>query len=303
MVARPTVIVATASALAFAACFTDEPPEQTTSPVTASSSTSSSGESTTSVTEGSTTEGATTEGSTTEHTSTVGTTAETTGVDPTTGGDPVYSCPDVPELVLCYEFETGWSDSSLLDTSDSLYHGFMVGVVQVPGHSGSSALFDEASAVFVPYGESVFQRLLGEFTVAAWIRPSAEGLSGTRGIIERDGNIRLALVGEGATYELSCDSPGVGTVLSSLGLKPDVWLHAACVYDGAALSLWVDGALVGQAAGMIGVLGDDSLRIGNDGPAVGAASAFVGQIDEVQIWELGLIGQALCGAAGIAGCM
>ncbi len=298
MVSRSTVIVATVSALAFAACFTDEAPEQTTTPITgASSSSSSSGESmmTTSLFEGST-----------DVTGTQGTTAESTTEDPTedptTGGDPVYSCPESPDLVLCYEFETGWSDSSLLDTSDSLYHGFMVGVAQVPGHSGSAALLDEASTVFAPYDEQIFQRLLNEFTVAAWIHPSAEGLSGTRGIVERDGNIRLALVGGGESYELSCDSPGAGTVLSASSLKPGAWVHAACVYDGESLSLWVDGVLSTQIAGKIAVIGDDSLRIGNDGPAVGAASAFVGLIDEVQIWELALTGQALCGAAGIAGC-
>lgn len=283
------------SALSVAACFTDEAPEQTTTPITsASSSSSSSGESmmTTSLSEG----------STTDATSTRGTTAETTTEDPTTGGDPVYSCPASPDLVLCYEFETGWRESSLLDTSDSLYHGFMIGVAQVPGHSGSAARFDEASTVFAPYDELIFQRLLNQFTVAAWINPSAEGLSGTRGIIERDGNIRLALVGAGDTYKLSCDSPGAGTVLSPTSLNPGAWVHAACVYDGESLSLWIDGVLTTQTAGKIGVLGDDSLRIGNDGPAVGAASAFVGLIDEVQVWELALTGQALCGAAGIAGC-
>ncbi len=294
-------LVAAWTSLSLAGGVTDEPPELTTTPATGASSSTSSGETATGPTAGSTTEGTTTEGTTTEGTK--GTTDETTTVGPTTGIDPVYACPDVPELVLCYEFETGWEDETLLDTSAALYHGFMNGVTQVPGHSGSAALLDESSAVFASYDEQIFQRLLGEFTVAAWIQPSAESLSGTRGIVERDGHVRLALVGNGRSYEVSCDSPDPGAVVSSLALQPDTWVHAACVYDGVSLSLWVDGALVGENAGTIDQIGNDLLRIGNDGPNVGPETALLGLIDEVQIWELALKGQALCGAAGIPGCI
>ncbi len=299
-----TALVVAWTSLCFAACFTDEPPELTTTPATGASSSTTSNESATDPSAGSRTAGSTTGTTAGTTDGTTGeTTEETTTLGPTTGIDPVYACPDVPELVLCYEFETGWEDGTLLDTSAALYHGFMSEETQVPGHTGSAALLDGSSAVFVSYDEQIFQRLLGEFTVAAWIQPNTEGLSGTRGIIERDGNVRLALVGNGTTYELSCDSPEPGTVVSSLALEPGTWVHAACVYDGLSLSLWVNGVLIGEEAGMISVLGDDSMRIGNDGPSAGPDTALLGLIDEVQIWELALTGQALCGAAGIPGCI
>ncbi len=281
---------AIASVLLVAACFVDEGPPQATS-----SSSEASGS--TGVSTGVSTMETTTE--TTAGTTTTGTPTETTDAPV---GAPIFTCPDVPELVLCYEFETGWTDGLLLDTSDSLLHGTMLSTIRVPGHGGVAAELVGESRVFAPFKAAVIQRLLKGFTVAAWIRPTAEVYSGTRGVIEREGHIRLALVGGGEGYEVSCDSPKIDPSITTLNLAADEWVHVACIYDGKSLSVWVNGVMRDETSALIEQVGNDSLWIGNDGPSPGASSALIGLVDEVQIWSIALGQQALCGAAGIAEC-
>ena len=275
---------AAVSALLLVACFIDEEPQATS----ASDSASSSMTDPTSGTTGTTSE-------------TSATTTGTTTTDPPPDV-PVFTCPDVPDLVLCYEFESGWDDGLLIDTSNSLLHGSMLSAAKVAGHSGAGAQLTAESRIFSPFDEEAIQRLLNAFTVAAWIRPNPDVLSGTRGVIEREGHIRLALIGNGKTYEVSCTSPGLPEITSSLNLQADEWVHVACIYDGASLSVWVGGKKQAEMPAMINQVGDDPLWIGNDGPAAGASTALLGLVDEVQLWGIALSPQALCEAAGIADC-
>ncbi len=279
-------LAAIACAFLWVACFVDEGPPQSTSP--GSETSTSTGEATTGTTSETTSE------TTTESTT------ESTGEQPM--GAPIFTCPDVPELVLCYEFESGWTDGVLIDTSLSLLHGTMLGAVKVAGHGGVAAELSSESRIVAPFKEAVIQRLLGGFTVAAWIRPTVDVFSGTRGVIEREGHIRLALIGRGQSYNVSCKSPSVDEVTAPIELEADEWVHVACVYDGESLSVWVGGKKEAEMPALIDQVGDDALWIGNDGPSPGASSALIGLVDEVQVWGIALGEQALCGAAGIAEC-
>lgn len=279
-------------------CFTDDGPQLTgnaSAPTTsASEGSTSAGEATTTSTGESTTEPATT--------TTTTTTADTEG---TTGDAPpiVRTCPNVDELVLCYEFEDGWDAGYLHDGSATAHHGLMDSVTRVVGHAGSAAALTESSSLYTPYDEQVFQRFNGAFTIAAWIHPEPGTLSGARGVIEREGLVILGINGNGETYQVLCNSvQATLPLLSKTELFPAAWNHVACVFDGATYSLWINGKLDSEAAADIVVLSNDPIRFGNDGLTPSPATALVGMIDELQLWEIALKDAALCVAAGIDPC-
>jgi hypothetical protein len=301
---RHGAAIGVALAFGLGGCFQDEGPMQASG--SSAPTTTASGDPTSAGESASTTAAATSEAMTGD--TTTDTTTDTTGdttTDTTTGGpSQVRTCPNVAELVLCYEFEDGWTEDYYLhDSSATAHHGLMEVVTRVPGHAGSAAALTAESSVYASYDEQVFQRFNDGFTIAAWINPSVDSLSSTRGIVERDGHVILGIKGLGDTYKVVCSSAQAGLPLNSeTDLAPDEWNHVACVYDGSAYSLWINGEMEGELAASIAVLSDDPLHLGNDGPATAPSTAMIGMLDEVQLWEIPLKDAALCTAAGIESC-
>lgn len=279
------------------ACFADVPDDSATTSAVTSGAATTSGTGTSG--------GSTSTGETSTSTGGVGSSGgvESTGAGSTTGTpEPVYTCPDSPELVLCYELEAGWGEALLIDSADAAHHGFMMGVSQAVGHKGSAAAMVGESRVYVTYDQTVFSRLQDAFTVGAWIRPAAGDMSGTYGLVEREGHFKITLIGGGSSYKVGCTTPFGGDLTSVSTLEPDTWAHVACVYDGVRLGLWVNGALEGDKPVDITSIGNKVMWIGNIGPDPTASAAFVGLIDEIQLWEIALEGQALCAVAGLDPC-
>ena len=145
--------------------------------------------------------------------------------------------------------------------------------------------------------------LIGDaLTLAAWIHSEdlancvandCRILSKTTGTAEGDHYFMLSTIESGAETRLRfrLKTEGVtSTLIASSGDLPEnTWVHAAAVYDGANMRLYLDGALVGST-GKIGTLtpnGAVAVWIGGN-PPNGTDRPWEGMLDEVRIYDRAL---------------
>jgi hypothetical protein len=135
-------------------------------------------------------------------------------------------------------------------------------------------------------------------TVMAWIRSEnlancpenndCRILSRANGITEQDHDVMLSTMLSGGVTRLRFRLKTAGntaTLIASSGtLVANTWFHAAAVYDGAQMRLYLDGVLVGSRAqtGSLTVSSGKQTWIGANAP--GAEMPWRGQIDEVQVY-------------------
>lgn len=104
-------------------------------------------------------------------------------------------------------------------------------------------------------------------------------LSSTR--VNNEKRFRFRLKTDGTTSELKADAAGL--------IDLDVWIHVAAVWDGAAMMIYKNGAVVGSLAkgGTLNVDPTVEMAIGSQ-PATTDARPWEGSIDDVAIWSRGL---------------
>ncbi len=132
------------------------------------------------------------------------------------------------------------------------------------------------------------------FTVSCWFRPDATG-TGDQCLVDRwngsGGN------GNGFAFTIRYNAPA-GTVSagqfdginfpaigSSTSLKDGKWHHVAFTKNGATLSLYVDGDLIGNVTDNATGVTTNSLLL-NIGRQADGVRYFKGEIDEVRIWDI-----------------
>lgn len=283
--ARVAVIAAVVAVVAVGGgCFTDIP-DLTASGAEAGSSTAGSG--------------ATTGGATTSTSGTSGTSAAESSSGGSTTGSAPSSCANLDTLFACYEFET--FDGILYDSTPTGLFGVQQAVSAAPGRHGKGARFDGKSGVYVAHDASKFQAMLNAFTIAAWIKPAAGNVDQPRGILDKDGFFTLTVLdAQDGKFEVTC-SIGGSVALATVSAAVDTWIHVACVYEKDFGVTVVTNGQVGGSGAASALVGDDSMLIGNDGPQASEATAFLGVIDDVQLWRVALSQQDFCTAADL-GC-
>ena len=138
----------------------------------------------------------------------------------------------------------------------------------------------------------------GSLTVAAWI--DATDWNGNRRIVQKstvgaDNQYRLT-----AEYgQLKFDVAGVGSVTGPLP-SAGAWHHVAGTFDGAALRLYEDGALVASvAAGGVPASESGPLVIGNKPGSTVPGDHFVGAIGGVEVDDIALTSGQIGDLAGL----
>jgi len=125
----------------------------------------------------------------------------------------------------------------------------------------------------------------GQFTVEAWIRPTA-AISGVRGVVAQYGASSLAwfLGFNGTSFGVFVSANGstVTQIVATFTPTANTWLHIAADRDASGVvRIYTDGtqrAAITFASAIFN--STNSLYIGNDG---NLTRQFVGQIDEVRI--------------------
>ena len=134
-----------------------------------------------------------------------------------------------------------------------------------------------------------------QITVEAWVYPTAElgngAIVGNLSYPSSNGEVQFSLrrdddkqyvffVDDNVTLEGVYSGPGT--------LVPNTWQHVAGVWDGAVLSIYIDGVLKKTLGGVTGphlFTSTNGIAIGGNGEG----QFFEGNIDEVRIWS-----RALC---------
>ena len=191
-------------------------------------------------------------------------------------------------LVAAYGFEEG-GGTRTADVSGHGNNGTLAGTGWTTAGRFGDALTFNGTTSMVSVPDSASLGLAPGMTLEAWVRPTAAG--GARTVVgkERTGGLAFGLFGSTAGGAPAGDGYLGGAERTVAGTGPlplSAWSHLAVTYDGGALRLYVNGALVRSAAAT-GALptGSGPLRFGAD---TVAGRHFAGQIDEVRIYDRAL---------------
>ena len=214
--------------------------------------------------------------------------AESTSGSDTEGAEFVLCDPYDPELRGCYDFADVES-GTLADLSSYGNHGTAAGLQVQPGPFGDAVRFSTDVEVAVPDSASLDLTL--PLTFEAWVWLDSIPSAGRVGIIDRDGQYSLLLF---ADTGLRCNA---GTSAFAAELPIGQWMHVACVNDGSAMSIYVDGQLVqsvdGTAVPNTGNV--NVMSIGDTSP--GFTEPMDGMIGALRFWSVALDAEQIAAAA------
>lgn len=199
---------------------------------------------------------------------------------------PPFCDPNDASLLACFRFE-----GDTLDASGKSNTVTPTNVNLGGGKAGQAGDFQADSQIRI---EDAPHWHVSQYTLELWYSQRSYG--GTRmGLFDSDGRYGLFVYGAG---ELRCSR---GDAVASMTNMPlDTWTHAACVFDGAKLRLYVNGA---QAAEDDAVPpepdGTGSNALGSNAPS---GDSLDGLIDDVRVWNVARSASEICAAAGKQGC-
>jgi glucose/arabinose dehydrogenase/fibronectin type 3 domain-containing protein len=210
--------------------------------------------------------------------------AYSTVVSATTGTAPVLPA----GLVAGYSFNAA-SGTAAIDSSGHGNHGTLLGgATFVAGRYGNGVQFDGVDNV-VRVASAPSLALSTGMTLAAWIKPTA-AQSGWRTVMQRQVDAYFLNASNDSGTLIPAGGATVGgdtsVVRANAACEVNSWTHVALTYDGAALRLYVNGALVNSAAttGAIDASANP-LWIGGNSPY---GEYFTGVIDEAQVYSRAL---------------
>ena len=125
-------------------------------------------------------------------------------------------------------------------------------------------------------------------TVMAWFKTS----DSAGGLVERymdSGSLGyrlLVAVGGQIYFSINTSTTGFSQWSSGVALNDNAWHHAAGVYDGSVVKLYIDGSLVATSGAQVGTITNagDNTRIGKSSDQ----GYYAGLIDDVRIYSRSL---------------
>jgi fibronectin type 3 domain-containing protein/azurin len=193
-------------------------------------------------------------------------------------------------LVASYPFSEG-TGTTTADRSGNANHGTITGASWTAQGKFGNALSFNGTSNFVSIPDAATLDLSIAGTVEAWVRMSsasrwnsvmAKGNSNSNpahnyALEITDTNRVLCILGNGSSSLV---------VMSASALSNNTFYHLACTWDGATVSLYINGALSASSDQTISPNGNTSpLYIGQFG---GNSDRFAGIIDEVRIYNRAL---------------
>ena len=199
--------------------------------------------------------------------------------------------PGDPDLVLYWSFDD--TDGAFADLSGRDFTGMPKGgVKRTAGKIGGAAELDGESGV-VEAKDAPELRLVGDMTIAFWVRKSAEAQDWARMVGKGDLNRRNYGVWESPKDDkrvlwqiYSPNGPGLG-VTSNGTLEIGRWQHVAVTRRGQAGAIYLDGRKDAEGVGEgAPATSDDPLTVGFG--IGGSHLHFPGAIDDLRIYSRAL---------------
>jgi hypothetical protein len=200
-------------------------------------------------------------------------------------------------LVAYWPFNEG-AGTTTVDASGNGRHGTLV---NGPQWTTDPALSFDGIDDYVDVG--AFDVTGSALTLAAWIQSrdlancsaaDCRILSKATGTAEADHYFMLSTIANGPStvlrFRLKTNNGTTTTLIAgSSALPEDTWVHAAAVYDGSTMELFLDGVSVGSTAksGALSTNAAVDVWIGSN-PQVAFSKPWDGVIDEVRIYERAL---------------
>lgn len=175
-------------------------------------------------------------------------------------------------IVLCFTFDAAVEN---LAPEPALTPSKVIGFDLVDGKKNKAARLDTGSVVAFDYAPALEMQAA---TVEAWVnRDLATFAEDT--VFDDDQRFAVTIEADGT---LRCNT----TTGSARGgnIEVEQWKHIACVFDGATIKAYVDGAEVGSGAGAIGVSSTANASIGDGSPTGG--EGFAGEIDSFRVFNV-----------------
>lgn len=187
------------------------------------------------------------------------------------------------------------SGTTVSDSSGNGHDGVLIGdTAWIDGHIGGALVFD-GNEDFVEIADSNDWNIVNQITVSAWIKVDAFDKQWQAIVSKGDRSWRLQRNSGEKSLEFACSGliiPGNrwGAVHGKAGIVDGQWHHAAGVYNGEEISLYIDGKLdvSAQASGKIRV-NDKGVLIGENSEKRGRF--WIGAIDDVRIYSYGMTAQ------------
>jgi hypothetical protein len=189
--------------------------------------------------------------------------------------------PGQSTLIACFDFEDEVRDQTgnlpLTASSVNYVDGKLGKAVRLG--SGTSIVIPDTPLLDIP-----------EVTVQAWIRPEVLPTANERmGIWDADGQYAMFLLPGGA---LRCQTDCTSPVDS---IKANAWTHVACVVDGTATRMYINGVKGCSSTDPISTSGTMGAAIGGNAPS---GDPFFGDIDLLRVHRIARSEDDICTDAG-----
>ncbi len=220
----------------------------------------------------------------------------TTSIDPTTPGDEssTTGSPIDPDLVAWYRFDEGVFAGGVVDEL-GMHDGACLPDLcpePIPGVIGSAGQFDGIDDIVrVPVDDML--QVGDALTVATWMRvDTIDGVFQT--VIAKayldlvDDTFEIGINASGVMrWGLSTEDPMHPTINAD---APPLgqWIHVAGTFDAEASRMYVDGVLVGEAAGGLIAQDEHDITLGAGFDNMADANWLEGALDEVRIYRRAL---------------
>ncbi len=204
------------------------------------------------------------------------------------------------DLIGKWHFDEGSGttayDSSGYENHGTIYLGYppVLGARWVDGISGSALNLD-GSWDFVNFGAGVASQITGDYTVAAWIRPSSlpRGPRGRNVVMSFTAMELGQTLGRVYFWQAYGGWPSGYSIMSGSVLEIGKWTHIVGVFhEDVGIDLYVDGNLIGSDNSKTGADGTASIGGGTHAgtwystpPSIFGSAWFEGDIDEISMYD------------------
>jgi hypothetical protein len=217
--------------------------------------------------------------------------------------------PQSPQPSLVWQFE-----SSNVDSVTGLAPTTSVGppTYNSAGKYGSSIVFNNTPGVapgtyYLTYTTGISLSTASGFTVCAWLKPLAVGVSGNQTFLSIAGqNTFFIFQIDGSATNIHLYGQNPFTVPNSINgsafsVTQSTWFHAVMVFSGTSITTYYNGTLKDSLSLVVSPVTFSSIGLGNRS-AINADSAANGELDDLRVYNTALTAaqvQAIYGTSGM----